>query len=152
MTTDEAVKKRSKAHQRYVTESGEPCVGVTTVLGKIAKPQLVKWANKLGLEGHDVTKYVDALARIGTLAHYLIECDCKKVAPELADYTANELESAKKSFEKWLTWKAQNNFEVISNELQLVDSKLKFGGTVDIIGKVNGKVYVIDIKTCKAIY
>jgi len=69
MTTDQAVQKRSKAHQRYKTSDGRPCVGVTTVTGKIAKPYLVNWANKLGLDGYDVGTYVDALARIGTLAH-----------------------------------------------------------------------------------
>ena len=64
--------KRAKAHQRYYTSDRKPCVGVTTVLNVMAKPALVPWANKLGLAGIDSSKYVDSLARIGSLIHYLI--------------------------------------------------------------------------------
>lgn len=152
MTTDQGVQKRSKAHQRYKTSDGRPCVGVTTVTGKIAKPYLVNWANKLGLDGYDVSTYVDALARIGTLAHYLIECDIKGSTPDVKDYTANELESAQGSFKKWLDWKAKNNFKLIQSEFQMVDDKLQYGGTCDIYAEVNGKKCILDIKTSKSCY
>lgn len=64
----------TKAHQRYYLEDGTLAVGVTTVVGILSKPALVKWANKLGLEGTDVTKYVDKTAEIGICAHYLVQC------------------------------------------------------------------------------
>ena len=35
----------------------------------------------------------------------------------------------------------------MENEKTVVSKKNKFAGTVDIIGKVNGKLYVIDVKT-----
>lgn len=152
MTTDKGVQKRSKAHQRYKTSDGQPCVGVTTVTGKIAKPYLVHWANKLGLEGYDVGTYVDALARIGTLAHYLIECDIKGEKPVTDDYTPNEVESAKGSFQKWTDWKEKNNFKLIQSEFQIVNDKLRVGGTCDIYAEVNGKKCILDIKTSKACY
>jgi len=144
--------KKSKAHQRYLTSKGEPCVGVTTVLGKIAKPYLITWANKLGLDGIDSTKYVDGLADIGTLIHYLIECDCKGTTPELGDYSQNDIVTARFGLQKWLNWKALNKFELIDSELQIVSDDLRVGGTCDIYAKVNGKFSVMDIKTSKATY
>lgn len=151
--TKERVKmKRAKAHQRYQTKDGEPCVGVTTALAVMAKPALVRWANKLGLDGYEVDKWVDSLARIGTLIHYLVECDIKGLTPETGDYTPNELEASKAAFAKWLSWREKNAFELISSELQLVSDTLKFGGTCDIYANVNGVPTVLDIKTSKGCY
>jgi hypothetical protein len=144
--------KKAKAHQRYKTSSGEPCVGVTTVLGVMNKPALVAWANKLGLDGYEVGKFVDALANIGTLIHYLIECDIKGEEPALGDYTANDIETAKKAFEKWVSWKSKVEFKLLGSEMQVVSDTLCVGGTCDIYAEVNGKKTVLDIKTSKACY
>lgn len=144
--------KQAKAHQRYKTSDGRPCVGVTTVLGVMNKPQLVNWANKLGLDGYDVTKWVDGLARIGTCIHYLVECNIKEQEPNLDDFTGNEIATAKRSFQKWQDWRSKNNFELINSELQLVSDSLQFGGTCDIYANVNGIATVLDIKTSKACY
>lgn len=144
--------KKTKAHQRYKTSTGEPCVGVTTVLGVMNKPALVGWANKLGLDGYDVNKFVDALANIGTLIHYLVECDIKGETPELGDFTANEIETAKQAFKKWESWKAGVDFKLLGSEMQVVSDTLKVGGTCDIYAEVNGKKTVLDIKTSKACY
>jgi hypothetical protein len=144
--------KKARAHQRYLTSKGEPCVGVTTVLGVMAKPYLIPWANKLGLDGYDVTKWVDALANVGTLIHYLVECDCKGIEPELGDYSQNDITVAKFSFQKWINWKSLNNFKLIESELQIVSDDLKVGGTCDIYADVNGKKTVMDIKTSKSVY
>ncbi|MBA7569795.1 hypothetical protein ES708_11536 [subsurface metagenome] len=60
------------AHIIYRTRSGQSVPGVTTILSVLNKPALVPWANRMGLQGIDVAKYVDDKAAIGTLAHYLI--------------------------------------------------------------------------------
>jgi hypothetical protein len=143
---------KAKAHQRYRTTDGRPCVGVTTVLGVMNKPALVKWANKLGLDGYDVDKWVDALAQVGTLIHYLVECDIKGIEPELNDYTPNQVATAKKSFQKWIDWRSKNQFELLGSELQVASDTLQVGGTCDIYALVNGKKTVLDIKTSKACY
>src|SRR3990167_8182775 len=110
MTTN-VTQKKAKAHQRYKTSAGAPCPGVTTILGVMAKPQLVRWANKIGLDGYEVDKWVDALARIGTLIHYMVECDIKGVKPDFSDYSPNEINAAETAFIKWLMWRDKNNFE-----------------------------------------
>ncbi len=143
---------KAKAHQRYTTSRGEPCVGVTTVLGVMNKPQLVNWANRLGLDGYDVTKWVDGLANIGTLIHYLIECDINGAVPDLNNYTPNEVKTATEAFTKWVEWRGRNRFALIGSELQIVSDSLKVGGTCDIYAMVNDKATVLDIKTSKACY
>ena len=144
--------KKAKAHQRYYTSDGRPCLGVTTILGVMAKPQLVKWANKIGLDGYEVDKWVDALATAGTLAHHLIECDIKGETPILDDYSPNDLKKATESLKKWLDWKSRHHFELIESEMKVISDSLEIGGTCDIYAKVDGKYCVIDIKTAKACY
>ena len=59
--------------QRYRLLDKSIVPGVTTILNVLSKPALVPWANKLGLQGIEVGKYVDALGEIGTLAHLMVE-------------------------------------------------------------------------------
>lgn len=152
MTSLKLASKKAKAHQKYVTTDGRPCVGVTTVLGVMAKPALIPWANKLGLQGIEVGKFVDALARIGTLCHYFVECDCKGETPQTDDYSPNEVQAAKVGFEKWLKWKEQHKFKLINSELQLASDSLQYGGTCDIYAEVDGVPTVLDIKTSKGCF
>jgi hypothetical protein len=144
--------KKARQHQVYTTKSGLKVPGVTTITGVMAKPALVNWANRIGLEGIKVTEYVDELATIGTLAHYMIECFCKGVKPDLGNYSPNQVSLAENSFIKWMYWNDQVKFQPTHNELQLVSEKHLFGGTLDIIGKIDGRTVLVDIKTCKGIY
>ena len=73
MQVEKKIAKRAKAHTIYKLANGKRVPGVTTVLGIINKPALVKWANNLGLQGIDSTTYVDGTAKIGTLAHEMIQ-------------------------------------------------------------------------------
>lgn len=119
------------------------------------KPALVKWANRIGLEGVSVSEYVDEMATIGTLAHYFIECWLKKETPDLGNYTANQVAAARvceKKFHEWLSAKNVKNEDFAISEAALVSEKHRFGGTVDICAVVNGKATLIDIKTAKGIY
>lgn len=152
MSSVKLASRKARAHQRYMTSDGRPCVGVTTVLGVLNKPALVSWSNKLGLAGIEVGKFVDALARIGTLCHYLVECDCKGTTPETNDYSPNEMNAAKVGFGKWLEWKSQHKFELVASELQLASDVYQYGGTCDILAYVDGKLTICDIKTSKACY
>lgn len=152
MTANKLAERKAKAHQKYMTSDGRPCVGVTTVLGILNKPALVAWANRLGLQGIETTKYVDALARIGTLTHYLVECDCKGEDPKTDDYSPNEMAAAKVGFGKWLEWKSQHKFKLVASELQLASDAFQYGGTCDIVALVDGKLTVLDIKTSKGCF
>ena len=141
-----------KPHQKYHTKDGILVPGVTTVLGVLAKPALVPWANKLGLQGIEVGKYVDSLGSVGTLCHTIIECYLKKTEVDFLDYTPNQRTLAEIAAKKFFEWEKKNIFKVIESELQLVSEKNFFGGTCDIYCELNGKKTLIDIKTSKACY
>lgn len=141
---------RTKAHQVYRNGSGEVVPGATTVLSVLNKPALVKWANKLGLQGIDSSKYVDKMASIGTIAHYLIECHLKGEKPDLGEYSKNDIDKAENALLKFFQWESENKFNVISSELKLTTDD--YGGTIDCYAMVNGKKCLVDFKTSKAIY
>lgn len=144
--------KRVRAHQQYRLSNGDLVPGVTTVLSVLAKPALVTWANRLGLEGIDVTKYVDKTASIGTLAHYLVECHVKGEEPDLTPFSAEEIQRATWALESYYTWHGTSKPKPVATELQLVSERWRYGGTVDMIASMAGKRWVVDFKTGKAIY
>jgi hypothetical protein len=143
-----------KAHQRYYTSDGEMVPGATTVLNVIAKPYLVTWANRLGLEGVDTNKYKDEAAAIGTLAHYLVECELRGEEPDLKDYTPAQVERAAHSRASYQEWKAQEvrDMETIGVEMRLVSDEFRYGGTLDWYGRLNGLYTLVDYKTSASVY
>lgn len=141
-----------KQHTVYKTADGKRVPGTTTVLSVLAKPHLIKWANDLGLNGIDSTKYTDKMATIGTIAHYLVECHCKSEKPNLDAYSKEEINLAENAFISFLEWEKDKEVEYLHNELVLVSEAYKYGGTIDCVAKINGVMTLLDFKTGKAIY
>ena len=102
--------KRVKTHTRYELKDGTWVPGITTILQIKNKPQLVPWANKLGLEGIEVGKYVDELADIGTIAHERIKCFLKNEEFDTSDFTENQLKCAEPCFDKFLKIGSRRRF------------------------------------------
>jgi hypothetical protein len=145
--------KKVKAHIRYKTEDGAIVPGVTTVLGLLNKPALVPWANKLGLAGVDVNKYVDDKADIGTLAHAMITDHLSNKKTDFSDYSKNQIDKAENSVLSFWEWEKDHKIEeVFFCERPLVSEAYRFGGTLDIYAKVNGKREIIDLKTGSGVY
>lgn len=151
MTKSDAPKK-SKAHIVYKLEDGTKVPGVTTVLGILNKPALVPWANKLGLQGIDSSKYRDEMADIGTLAHQMIVDYFNKIKTDTDDYSSNQIELAENCLLSFWNWEKGHKIEVIVAEKQLVSTKYGFGGTIDCFCKLEGRPTLLDFKTGKAIY
>ena len=143
---------KTKAHIRYRDSSGNIVPGVTTITGLLAKPQLIVWANRLGLQGIDSTRYTDAMADIGTLAHYLIMCYLKNEEPDTSDYSPNQLEAANNCFASYLAWEKNHTLEPLIVEEPLISDELKVGGTPDLYCILDGLHTLIDFKTGKALY
>lgn len=144
--------KVSQAHTVYKTVDGIRVPGVTTVLGVLNKPALIKWANDLGLQGIDSTKYRDAAASIGTLVHAMVEAHLKGLELDVTDFTPNEIQQAEVGFKKFIDWKTSRNFEIIASEQSLVSEINRYGGTIDCVAKVDGKITLVDFKTGKGVY
>jgi hypothetical protein len=154
MGIDAGIAKRSKAHQRYHTTDGTPVPGVTTIIGNIAKPSLIPWANRLGLDGIDSVEYVRKTARIGTLAHEMIQEHLGGEMVEKEQYSEEEVDRAENSFRAFLEWENRLGMPLstIFTEKQLVSDIEMFGGSVDWYGMIGGERWLIDIKTSDVIY
>lgn len=148
------VVQRSKGHTVYKTVEGKRVPSVTTILGVINKPALVAWANRLGLEGIDSTKYVDGTARIGTLAHEMIQEYLGGMEWDRNAYTPTEIDSAENAVLAFYSWESQiaKEIKTLEIEMQMVSEEFLFGGTCDWLAVIDGKTWLVDLKTSKAIY
>jgi len=152
MVTKSDAPKKSKAHVIYKLEDGTKVPGVTTVLGLLNKPALVIWANRLGLQGIDSSKYRDAMAEVGTLAHQMVVDYFNDVKTDTTDYSENQINLAENCLLSFWEWEKGHKIEVIMAEKQLVSTEYGFGGTIDCFCKLDGQPTLLDFKTGKAIY
>lgn len=142
----------TKAHQIYKTSDGIIVPSVTTIISLLNKPALVPWANRLGLQGIDVTKFVDKLAEVGTLVHQMILDYFRKVATDTSEYSKEVIDKAENSFLSFLEW--VKGKEIIPDlvEFSMVSDTQRFGGTCDLFARVNKIKTLIDFKTGSGIY
>jgi len=142
---------------------------VTTVLSILNKPALMHWAVKITVQyiGTHLEELKNSLTEeeairileeakketerqqeralnIGSLVHQWIE-----------RWTEGEIEEIsleiKQPVGAFLEWTKSNNFIVLEKE-QTVYSKKGFAGTLDLVAKLNKKLYIIDIKTSSGFY
>lgn len=154
---------------RY-TINGEIAIGVTTVLQRLNKPALVVWA------ASEAKKYIEAnlrpgqsldeveiqqlaknamwahrnrkdtAAEMGTFVHQWIEDHINGKNPILP--VNPQLQKAVEAFIKWYE-KLDISGDV---EKRLCSPSLNLAGTVDFIGKLDGKLTIMDWKTGSGIY
>lgn len=152
--TESAIAKRAQAHRKYKTHDGRAVPSVTTVLGILGKPYLIKWANELGLEGIDSQEYLNEAAKAGTLAHAMIQENLGGAPWDRSAYAPEQVEIATVAFNNFLAWKKQTapKMRTIHIEHTLVSDVDGYGGTIDWYGVIGGEHWLIDFKTSKAIY
>lgn len=143
---------KTKAHTRYELKDGTRVPGVTTIIGLLNKPALIAWANKLGLDGIDSSKYVDDLAGVGTLAHELVQSHFTGAPIDYSEVSPKDVERAENCLKSFNAWVNDQKIEPILNEQELVSDKLKYGGKLDMYCTLNGKKTLVDFKSGKAIY
>ena len=148
------VANRVKAHAKYSLQDGTLVPGVTTVLGILNKPALVPWANKLGLQGIEVGKFVDDKAAIGTLAHQMIADYLRGETTDTSEYSKMQIEQAENAVLSFLEWEKSHKLQPILVEEPMVSERHGFGGTVDLIARLNDEpeLCLIDFKTSKGIF
>lgn len=144
---NQTIAKKSRPHTIYRTADGTRVPGVTTVLGILAKPALIAWANKMGLSGVDTTKYVERAADAGTAAHEMIQCHLTGQEFDRSQYPEDLLGIAENGFIKYLDWEKAHKVEAVKSELALVSETHRFGGTVDMYCLLDGIPTLVDFKT-----
>jgi len=146
--------KNTKIHQKYKLKSGTIVPGVTTVISNLGwnKNVLVAWARRLAIEEIDPEKVKYEASEIGTLTHYLIECDSTGEKADTSGFSQKVIDVAKNAFNCYLQWKSKHRIEYLQSELQLVSEKYKFGGTADRVCLLDGELSVLDWKTSNGLY
>lgn len=92
---------------------------------------------------------------VGTMVHDAVEAFLKglePVFPEAEDKETIEnvkcAQKALRAFVKW--WESLEQKRVISTEKPIYSRMMKYAGTYDLLAEINGKVYLLDIKTTNA--
>jgi hypothetical protein len=156
-------------HAYYLLEDGKKTrlCGVTTFLKVLDKPALVPWAVRTTVEyirknldqlQEDPNKLLerarkeadsqrDTAAEIGKAIHAWIEEYIKGENPEMP-----EDDRVLVGVNSFLDWAHDNNVEFMESEKIVYSAKHKFVGTADIIAIIDGKLYLLDIKTGNGIY
>ena len=115
---------------------------VTTIMRAIPNPQLHAWKSRTpnwqAIAAH--------AAHIGTKTHRIIERYLNDEA--LDDLFCHEIV---KPFAAFRDWQCTSGFKLVDSERMIWSAK-GYGGTVDLVGYINGALYLIDIKTSKAVY
>ena len=146
------IKGISKAHTVYKLADGTRVPGATTITGLLNKPHLVRWANKLGLEGIDSSKYTDEAAAVGTLAHALVQAHLQGDTLDTSMYSPQQVDLAENAVLSYLEWESRHKIEPILLEKPMVSEKLRYGGTLDCYCMLDDVPTLSDFKTGKAIY
>ena len=124
---------------------------VTTILSDMLHEDgLMGWSNYIGLYKRQKYKDVlDAAADKGTYVHNGIEnYITNNVDLDIEDIPLQYQEEVNNAFQSFLTWwniVNKNTIEVLMQEEPLVCQW--FGGTLDLLLKINDKIFLIDFKT-----
>jgi hypothetical protein len=158
--------------QGYRAADGKKIPSVTTVL-KIKDPgALINWAYKTGrehgvLEGQGnpapsgLYEGSDILA-IGTCVHSMCEAWVKGDEPMLVleraleEDTVNDKATfraqAASAYSAFEFWCKGTQLEIVDCEVQVISEAHRYGGTLDFIGKLNGKLVLGDFKTSNGVW
>jgi len=156
----------TKAHQKYRNAAGIVVPSVTTIIGTNLgwnKNVLIAWAKKTALAGLDPDAVKQEAADTGTLAHGMIEEYITSHVPHLTPttidrrmYTPEQLEKATNGFNAFIKWSESVSLDFssadIRSEMGIVSEMYSYGGTIDFIAPLSGKLCLIDFKTSNGVY
>lgn len=150
------------------TEQGRP-KGVTTILGEVLAKDLVGWAlgefekALMEHEGELITaellidnkwasnKKRDKGASVGTQVHALIErFNNAVIANGQIPMESPDDKEVQKAYAAFLKWFANANPMPLATEEPVYSSKYRYAGCLDAVYHLNGKNWLVDVKTTNA--
>ena len=146
--------EQENGHRKYIV-NGVEYPSVTQVLAVVNKPYLVTWANRMGLQGVNTQYVLEKAASIGTLTHKMINMDLSASAEPLDAklYPFTHWEAAQRAFASFMMWKKkQGEIKPVRLESAIASAGLRYGGTLDALVYLNGKLTLIDFKTSASIH
>lgn len=152
---DNEAQQVNVADERFYRSKNVPDTyypSVTTILEAYYKGYgFHEWLKQVGYNADEILKKA---GEQGSNVHALIDNYLQGFPVSWLDdngkmlYTLNEWQMFTKFVEFWTTFKP----EKIVHEFGIVDDVLKFGGTIDFVGKINGEMWLIDWKTSNYIH
>jgi len=136
----------------YKAPSGNFLPSVTSVLDCYPKPpSFYKWLKENGDNADDIR---DEAGRVGSIVHNYTEAydNGETVSLFNSDGTISIGVKEWKCFERYVEFSNRFKPDIILNEVNFISEKLGFAGTLDRVMVINGKTYLIDIKTSNAIH
>lgn len=124
---------------------------VTHILSKMLhEDSLMGWSNYIGLYKHQKYKNVlDTAADIGSYTHESIEHYIQEgkeldltIVPQ---YIQDKVNSAYNAFKDWWYYVRDHKVSILMEETPLVCEY--YGGTLDLLIKIDGRIYLVDFKT-----
>jgi hypothetical protein len=161
---------RVRMAYRYYTIDGKKFPSVTSILNVLNKPQLVNWAVRLTRDYIKqelfAFRHADSLTDLdlgNLLAKSAAEHDRVRnaaadhgivVHSSIASYIGNTSNVAQNdpviiAFRKW---QESSQFVPIASERLVFSHEHGFAGTADLIGTLNGRLALLDIKTGRGVY
>jgi len=132
---------------------------IDTLANKVLPESRKAWARKR-----------DSAGDIGSLVHKMVEIysihkikknnlliDILAIAKHELTQEGKNIEGiddqkALKMFDKFVEWSDENEVEYLLSEQKLYSRKYWYAGTVDLVIRIKGKIFIADLKTAKDIY
>lgn len=150
--------------------NGKPVKSVTGILGTISKPFLVPWAAKVTAEkmaellkpgvAYDEIQIKNMLDE-AKRAHYNTKVSAGDIGSLVHDFISKVIkgehpgtlvhQEANNAAQRFMEWARTNNVEFLLSEQVVFSKKYNFCGTLDFVCRMNGKLYLGDIKTSNQI-
>ena len=125
----------AKKYNRYIID-GHSVPGVTTIIGWTSSRQLGYWRGKLGNQKADEVS--DEGKNFGSKVHSIIEAHLAGQKATLTKPFDAILENFKNVTKGW---------EIVETEKELLNKEYMYGGTCDLLVKIDGELTLVDIKT-----
>ena len=143
---------------------------VTTIIGQLDKSgPLMGWAVKMTIEY--LQQHKEELVADPTDTYKKAKAWYKEVSEKAKDYGSNlhnllevylkgqrvegllqEFPELKPSLEEFKGWQKAHNFKLLESEHIVWSTEYRFAGTLDCVGMIDDRLFVVDFKSSKAIY
>lgn len=141
--------------------------GTTTIISRFKDSGgLIWWAWEEGYKQckaglplvHKET--AEKAADIGTAAHAMIESHINgewfeaSKHPSVREMSEIDQQKACNAFDMYVRWEKQTGIKFLSKyqEIPLIHPELRYGGTPDAIGEIDGEIVLLDWKTSNSVY
>jgi hypothetical protein len=146
-------KSRNTEHASFTLSNGTQVPSVETILNVINKSELTTWAHNMGLQGVDSTAAAQEHARAGMLTHIMIQRYLGGPEWDKNAYTQEGIQAIKNAFDRFQERETANGcrMETAAVALPVVSERHGYGGRIDWYGKIDGQLWLVNVKTAKSI-